>query len=63
MKFGEIPIELRVSIYTVAFKVEVGEDCEVIPSEFARFVETAYVVLDKETDKTRETDSVIHSMN
>jgi hypothetical protein len=62
-KFIEVPVELMISVYTVAFRVEEGGDNEFVPSEFARFIETAYLVMDEETDEIQATESIIHSMN
>ncbi len=62
-KFIEVPVELMISVYTVAFRVEEGCELEFMPSEFARFVETAYLVLDEDTNEVNSTDPIIHSMN
>lgn len=62
-KFIETPIELMVSLYTVAFRVDEGSELEFRPSEFARFIETSYLVFDEETDEAVPTDPIIHSMN
>ncbi len=62
-KFIEVPVELMISAYTVAFRVEEGCELEFMPSEFARFVETAYIVLDEDTNEVNSTDPIIHSMN
>jgi hypothetical protein len=52
-----------VSLYTVAFRVDEGSELEFRPSEFARFIETSYLVVDEETDEVVPTDPIIHSMN
>lgn len=62
-KFIEAPVELMISAYTVAFRVEESRDQEFMPSEFARFIETAYLVHDEETDDVKATESIIHSLN
>lgn len=62
-KFIETPVELMVSLYTVAFRVEEGCEQEFRPSEFARFIETSYLVVDEDTDEVVPTEPIIHSMN
>jgi len=62
-KFIETPVELMVSLYTVAFRVEEGGELEFQPSEFARFIETSYLVVDEETDEVVPTEPIIHSLN
>jgi len=62
-KFIETPVELMISLYTVAFRVEEGGELEFRPSEFARFIETSYLVVDEETDEVVPTEPIIHSLN
>ena len=62
-KFIDVPVELMINAYTVAFRVEEGYELEFKPSEFARFVETSYLVLDEATDEVNSTEPIIHSMN
>jgi hypothetical protein len=62
-EFIETPRELVINMYTVAFKDGDPEDEEFRPSEFALFLETAYMIIDPETGEEIYTEPIIHSLN
>jgi hypothetical protein len=57
------PVDLVINLYTMAFKV--GEDAEeeFIASEFARFIDVAFCLIDKETGEEFYSEPITYSMN
>ena len=58
-----IPKKLVVNSYTLAFKVEEGPEDEFIASEYARFIEVAFCLIDVETGEEFYTEPITYSMN
>ena len=58
-----IPKELVVNSYTLAFKVEEGPEDEPINSEFAKFIEVAFCLIDVETGEEFYSEPITYSMN
>ena len=59
----EIPDDLVITLYSVAFRVEEGEEQELMPSEFAKFIDVTFCVKDKTTGDEIYTEPITYSMN
>ena len=57
------PVDLVINAYTMAFKVGEGAEEELIASEYARFIEVAFCLIDKETGEEFYTEPITYSMN
>jgi hypothetical protein len=57
------PVDLVINAYTMAFKVGEGAEEELIASEYARFIEVAFSLIDKETGEEFYTEPITYSMN
>jgi hypothetical protein len=57
------PIDLVINLYTMAFKVGEGPEEEFIVSDFARFIDIAFCLIDKETGEEFYTEPITYSMN
>jgi hypothetical protein len=57
------PIDLVINLYTMAFKVEEGPEEELIVTDFARFIDIAFCLIDKETGEEFYTEPITYSMN
>jgi hypothetical protein len=58
-----IPKDLVVNSYTLAFKAEDGPDNENTESEFAKFIEVAFCLIDVETGEEFYSEPITYSMN
>jgi hypothetical protein len=57
------PIDLVVNLYTLAFKVGEGPELELIASDYAKFIDIAFCLIDKETGEEFYTEPITYSMN
>ncbi|MHA2030582.1 MAG: hypothetical protein ACW99Q_14435 [Candidatus Kariarchaeaceae archaeon] len=57
------PIDLVINLYTMAFNVGKGPEEEFIASDFARFIDIAFCLIDKETGDEFYTEPITYSMN
>ena len=57
------PIDLVINLYSMAFKVGEGAEEEFIASEFARFIDIAFCLIDVETGDEFYTEPITYSMN
>ncbi len=57
------PDNFVIRLYTAAFKVGEGAEKELIASEYARFVEVAFCLIDEETGEEFYTEPITYSMN
>ena len=58
-----IPKELVVNSYTLVFKVEEGLDDELFASEYAKFIEVAFCLIDVENGEEFYSEPITYSMN
>ncbi len=58
-----IPKDLVVNSYTLAFKVEEGPEDEIIASEYAKFIEVAFCLIDVQTGEEFYSEPITYSMN
>ena len=57
------PVDVIVNVYTVAFRVGEGTEQDFVASEYAKFIEVAFCVLDETTGEEFYTEPVTYSMN
>ena len=57
------PVDLVINSYSIAFKFGEGAEKELIASEYARFVEVAFCLIDEETGEEFYTEPITYSMN
>ena len=62
-EFIGTPVDLIINSYSVVFRVEEGEEQEFKPSEFAKFIDIAFCVIDEETGEEFYTETITYSMN
>jgi hypothetical protein len=62
-EFIGTPVDLIISPYTVVFRVEEGDEQEFKPTEFAKFIDIAFCVIDKRTGEEIYTEPITYSMN
>ncbi len=62
-EFIAIPIDLIINSYSVAFRVEEGEEQEFKPSEFAKFIDIVFCFIDEESGEEIYADPITYSMN
>lgn len=58
-----IPDDLIINLYSVAFRVEEGEEQEFKPSQFAKFIEIIFCFKDDDTGDECFTEPLTYSLN
>lgn len=62
-KFICIPDDLIITLYSVAFRVEVGKEQEFKPSQFAKFIEIIFYFKNDDTGEEFFTKPLTYSLN